>query len=343
MTVILSICIPTYNRKSFLENCLNSILKSAINYGNQVEICVSDNHSTDGTEFIVNKYSAILNLKTSRNSKNLGSSANILKAVSMARGEYVWIIGDDDLILPGAVEYFFNSVNKYGNLDFYFINAYTLNNKNAPDQMGGIDLNCVPKDLSKFSQLKTSFKCNFFDLINPEVSFDFLGGIYLSIFKRGLWEQHLHVINYDYLISHSHLEIFETTFPHIKIYASAFRDSRALFIHEPLLVSLSGGQEWAPSWPLVKSIRIIEALKCYRNSGMNFFQYLKCMNFAHNTFASDYIKMVLNPVATGGNYANLTKSIAIAVIFPGFYISILKSSMNICRKYLIKLIKYQGY
>lgn len=339
----LSICIPTYNRKNYLDNCLKAISNAGFPLEDQVEICISDNHSTDGTESMLSKYSAINGLISSRNSGNLGSSANILKVVSMARGEYVWIIGDDDLILPGALSYFFDLVKKYGNLDFYFINAYTLDRKNKPDQIGGIDLSRMPRDVNKFSKLENTFTCKFFDLINPKVSFDFLGGIYLGIFKRRLWEQNLHVINIKDLTSHSHLEIFETTFPHIKIYASAFRDSRALFIHEPLLVSLSGAQEWAPSWPLVKSIRIIEALKCYRNSGMNFFQYLKCMNFAHNTFAPDYIKMVLNPTATGGNYANLTKSIAIAVIFPGFYGSILNSCKNICKKYLIKLIKYLGY
>ena len=53
--MLLSICIPTFNRKSSLKNCLNSILisdKFSKNFN--YEVCVSDNCSQeDVTETIL--------------------------------------------------------------------------------------------------------------------------------------------------------------------------------------------------------------------------------------------------------------------------------------------------
>ena len=44
--MILSICIPTYNRLDCLDNCLNSIFIASQNVKNfKFEVCVSDNNS----------------------------------------------------------------------------------------------------------------------------------------------------------------------------------------------------------------------------------------------------------------------------------------------------------
>ena len=51
----LSILIPTYNRKSYLENILEEIWKQIKenNLENYVEVIVSDNGSIDGTKNIL--------------------------------------------------------------------------------------------------------------------------------------------------------------------------------------------------------------------------------------------------------------------------------------------------
>ena len=99
--MILSICIPTYNRVNQLDNCLNSILISKRNVDNfNFEICVSDNNSEEDTESIIKKYNKELKIKYNRNEKNLGFAINGIKSISMAEGEFSWMIGNDDLILP---------------------------------------------------------------------------------------------------------------------------------------------------------------------------------------------------------------------------------------------------
>ena len=108
--MILSICIPTYNRPECLLNCLNSIVISNRNKKIDFEVCISDNCSDDDIEKLINPFKKELNIKFNRNNKNLGFAVNILKVVSMASGDFVWLIGNDDLILPHALEKL-NSIN----------------------------------------------------------------------------------------------------------------------------------------------------------------------------------------------------------------------------------------
>ena len=49
----ISICIPTYNRSRHLSNCLNSIILNKNISNLNIQICVSDNCSTDDTEKVV--------------------------------------------------------------------------------------------------------------------------------------------------------------------------------------------------------------------------------------------------------------------------------------------------
>ena len=54
--MLLSICIPNYNRGKYLNNCLNSILLAKSISSLKFEICISDNGSTDNISQIVNHY-----------------------------------------------------------------------------------------------------------------------------------------------------------------------------------------------------------------------------------------------------------------------------------------------
>ena len=60
--MLLSICIPNYNRKNCLKNCLNSILISKKISKLSFEVCISDNCSDENIEDIILEYSK--NLRT---------------------------------------------------------------------------------------------------------------------------------------------------------------------------------------------------------------------------------------------------------------------------------------
>jgi len=96
----LSFCIPTYNRASYLKNCIESILGYA---GRDIEIVIQDNASPDHTEQIVRNFSDG-RIKYFRNNKNIGGVWNAMDIINNANGEYIYYLSDDDMLLPGAIE-----------------------------------------------------------------------------------------------------------------------------------------------------------------------------------------------------------------------------------------------
>ena len=105
MSVELSICIPTYNRAQFLEECLQSVLLSITGHEDQIEIIISDNASTDNTGDIVRAIQEMHPwIRYHRNEQNIGGDRNIYAVAAMGVGKYIWVIGDDDKIEPEAIE-----------------------------------------------------------------------------------------------------------------------------------------------------------------------------------------------------------------------------------------------
>ena len=121
-----SICIPTYNRAVHLNNCLHSIILNKSRSAIDFEVCVSDNCSTDDTEEVVRVAQASIDIKYQKNPANLGVPRNFLNVVKMADGEFVWLLGDDDLIMPNALEELDSLIGSHPDVDFFYVNSYCL-------------------------------------------------------------------------------------------------------------------------------------------------------------------------------------------------------------------------
>lgn len=101
---LLSICIPTYNRCTFLNESLKRIEYQFKSLINEVELIVSDNCSTDNTAIIVQDYiNKKLPIKYIKNIENIGPDRNIAQCFRIAKGKYVWVLGDDDFLEDGAL------------------------------------------------------------------------------------------------------------------------------------------------------------------------------------------------------------------------------------------------
>jgi len=91
--ILLSICIPTYNRAPILRDTLMRITSDPA-FDSEVEIIVSDNNSTDNTKEIVvefmTKYS---NVYYYRNSENVGDK-NFSIVLGDGKGEYLKLMND---------------------------------------------------------------------------------------------------------------------------------------------------------------------------------------------------------------------------------------------------------
>lgn len=107
---VLSICIPTYERSGKLAVLLSSIICQD---DPRVEVVVSDNGSADDTAEMVQEFTFLRPLKWHQWDENVGFDRNLLKVVSMASGEYCWLVGSDDALTPGAVSHILYLIDTY--------------------------------------------------------------------------------------------------------------------------------------------------------------------------------------------------------------------------------------
>lgn len=126
---LLTIAIPTFNRSSCLSLCLKRIYEE-ITYLSEEKRClinvyVSDNASSDDTSNIISRYQGLLAgiFKSVCNSENLGPDRNIAQCYDSAATPYVWIVGDDDVILPGGLEQVLGVLLK-GGIDILYVTKY---------------------------------------------------------------------------------------------------------------------------------------------------------------------------------------------------------------------------
>lgn len=91
----LTIYVPTYRRNE-LDACLASIVPQLTP---KTELIVSDNDGAAAN--IVAKYPAAV---YTRRRFNIEGDSNVLRGLACGTGEYVWVFGDDDTMLPGTIE-----------------------------------------------------------------------------------------------------------------------------------------------------------------------------------------------------------------------------------------------
>jgi abequosyltransferase len=154
---LLSIAIPTYNRSAFLGELLASLYDQCMS-DPRLELLVSDNASTDETPAIVEAYVARgLPILYLRNSSNIGADANFMQCFDKAKGKYVWLIGDDDLVVPGAIGKIISYLQA-GEYSLIYVNSYSFEGGAAPKE---VDSNRPPRVVQDAHTFMRSIHINF--------------------------------------------------------------------------------------------------------------------------------------------------------------------------------------
>ena len=92
-SALISVVIPTYNRKTLLMRAVDSVLKQT--YSN-LEVWIIDDGSTDGTEKAVEAYQD-KRVHYARMTKNSGPSAARNEGIRRANGEIIAFLDSDDI------------------------------------------------------------------------------------------------------------------------------------------------------------------------------------------------------------------------------------------------------
>ena len=328
----LSICIPTYNRPYYLENCLNSIVIAKKEKKIKFEVCVSDNGSKHNIHKIVNKFKKKLDIKFHKFNRNMGISVNFLKVIKMAKGEFVWMIGSDDMLTPDAFKYLDYIYRNNRGIDFVFVNSYTLHKNKLDKFTHPFNTKKLPRGLPKFSNLTKNKNCNFWDLVDPKIAWDFMLGMFVLMFNREKFCKNLDAFDSRKIKDKNWMSNTDNTFFYLKTCAKAFKNSKAFFCAKPLSVNLQGVREWTSVYYLVEIIRIPEILDYYRTQGLNFFRYIYCKNYALRNFFNYMIKIFILKKKARYQYVSFKRHIFNNLLYPNVYLSLIYFILRRLRK-----------
>jgi glycosyltransferase involved in cell wall biosynthesis len=208
-----SIAIPTYNRGNYLLNLLESIFSK---YGNSnlIQVCVSDNHSSDNTLSILDKFKKYRNFKFNINPSNLGYDRNILKLVEISSGDYIFFLGDDDSLMISNFDHLVSNLLLMFDFDCIFLNYFIENSKKA-------------SFISAYSITETKLNLRLNYILNLGHRISFLSSI---VIKKS-------IINNDNL-----LKFIGYNFMHLAICFDSliYSNSIALY-HNPVVFSFDNG------------------------------------------------------------------------------------------------------
>jgi|GEM_PF-5537541 len=247
--MLLTMSIPTYNRASFLGLALESILSQIDDAkAGQMEIWISDNASTDDTaqvvEGLARKYGRV-RIEYRRNPCNLGAERNVMAAAGLGSGEYAWIFGDDDLMVPGALEALWPHLEK-GEADFFLLNKSVMN-----------------RDLSEIIYAKQNLHSGvirFEGLLDLTMVFGYitqLGFITSAVFRR---EPFLRVDPEPYIALRSF-------YPQNGVWLEAFHDRPAVYLPQVMVChrqynqnqdSIQEGQNQGLIMPLIEMLLLLQ-------------------------------------------------------------------------------------
>lgn len=227
--VFLSICIPTFNREPYLRKSLSELLPQLQGRSlEDVEVLVSDNCSTDNTEAVVTEAVEKYNvpISYSRNEKNIGGNNNMAKVISRSSGQYVYIMGDDDVLSPDFINIIFRLLKTGDDISLIHWN-----------RLSG-DSNCSNNYL--YDRIyDTPCEIGSFDKFIRRVLER--GSLISSIlFNRVCWDKGEPYDKKDYFGYNWYGRI---------LFGAALHNKKCIYYYFPLIIQCIQSHSWAKYWP----------------------------------------------------------------------------------------------
>lgn len=127
---LVSLCVPAYGRGAFIGETLTAALGQTIR---DIEVIVVDDQSPDDTREVVRSIKDE-RLRYFRNEQNLGVPRNLDRALGYARGRYVLLLEDHDLLAPTYLEETLRLMRDYPSVGFVATGIVIIDEKGSPQR-----------------------------------------------------------------------------------------------------------------------------------------------------------------------------------------------------------------
>lgn len=173
MEPLVSIIVPVYNARDYIERCVDSILNQE--YQN-LEILLIDDGSVDGTDVLLDAYAARDQRVRVIHQENAGVSASRNRALDLAQGEYVQFADSDDWLTPDSTKLLTRPAMEKG-CDLVIGDFYRVTGKRL-SQKGDIDTDHV-MDRREFASYMIENPADYY-----------YGVLWNKLFRRSIIEEH---------------------------------------------------------------------------------------------------------------------------------------------------------
>lgn len=122
----ISVCVPAYNRPKMLSQLIISFLNQ--DYDNK-ELVISDDSSNNDVKSVCDSF-ADERIQYYKNENNLGNAKNFLMCIKRATGDFIIVLGDDDLLFSElALSRYVEVFNKYPDVYYVYSNSIQFSNQ----------------------------------------------------------------------------------------------------------------------------------------------------------------------------------------------------------------------
>jgi glycosyltransferase involved in cell wall biosynthesis len=230
----LSVCIATRNRADYIGETLLAIVQQSTD---EVEIVVLDGASTDATQEIVERFAKTCQrLRYVCQEQNGGVDHDYDLAVAHARGDYCWLMSDDDILRPGAIRQVLALIEA----------SYSLIIVNA--ELRNLDLSrLIDASRLQFGADRV-YPPHEFDRLFEETS-AYLSYIGAVVIRRDIW------------MSRERKAYFGSYFIHVGVIFQVRLPGPSIAIAEPLISIRFGNTQWRPKEFEIRMIRWPELME----------------------------------------------------------------------------------
>ncbi len=158
----ITICVPSYNRASYLGRCLRSLVDQSFDF-NHYEIIVVNDGSVDNTDLVLNAFRKDIILIN--NKKKIGLSSSLNKAIKKSKGKFFLRVDSDDYVNKDYIKFLYEAAIRNPEFnavscDYYLVdeNEKVLKKCNSEKLPIGCGIIFRIKDLKKVGMYSPQIK-----------------------------------------------------------------------------------------------------------------------------------------------------------------------------------------